>query len=93
MVLVDDKSYKEVGTAWVLLLEGSGIITNMGGPAENLDFRFDSDTPDVDDASRILYGRSNSDNKDSFVNESSDSKIYGKAKTGVVKVLVTSEVV
>lgn len=93
MALVDDKDFKTVGMQWELLLEGEGVITNMGGPGENLDFRFDSNTPGVNDVSRSIYGRSAYDNKDSFVNQSSDSKIYGKGATGVVKVLVTRDIV
>ncbi len=93
MALIDDKELTTVGTDWVLILEGEGIITNMSGPNENLEFRFDTAIPGVNDVARIIYGRSDYDNKDSFVNESTDSKIYGRAKTGSVKVLVTKNVI
>lgn len=89
MALIDDKEFTEVGINWVLLLEGEGIITNMSGPNMNLDFRFDSAVPGANDVSRTIYGRSDYDNKDSFTNYSADSKIYGRAKTGTVKVLIT----
>ena len=93
MALIDDKDLTILGTDWELLLEGEGILTNMSGPNENLRFRFDSTIPDPNDASRVIYGRSDYNNKDSFVNQSEDSKIYGRAKTGSVEVLVTREVV
>lgn len=93
MALIDDKDLTILGTDWELLLEGEGILTNMSGPNENLLFRFDSTIPGANDASRVIYGRSDYNNKDSFVNQSEDSKIYGRAKTGNVEVLVTREVV
>lgn len=93
MALIDDKEFTVVGTSWELLLEGEGIITNMSGPNENLDFRFDSTIPGANDVTRTIYGRSDYDNKDSFTNYSDDSKIYGRAKSGTVKVLVTRMVV
>ena len=93
MALIDDKDLTILGTDWELLLEGEGILTNMSGPNENLLFRFDSTIPGANDASRVIYGRSDYDNKDSFVNQSEDSKIYGRAATGSVEVLVTREVV
>lgn len=89
MALVDDKNFTLVATAWVLLLTGEGIITNMSGPNENLEFRFDSAIPAANDVARTIYGRSDYDNKDSFTNYSEDSKIYGRAKSGTVKVLVS----
>lgn len=89
MALIDDKNFTEIGTNWVLLLEGEGIITNMSGPNMNLEFRFDSAIPGANDVSRTIYGRSDYDNKDSFTNYSTDSKIYGRSKSGIVKVLIT----
>ncbi|MFA9238300.1 MAG: hypothetical protein ACEQSQ_00240 [Candidatus Paceibacteria bacterium] len=89
MALVDDKNFTLVTTEWVLLLLGEGIITNMSGPNENLEFRFDSAIPGANDVTRTIYGRSDYDNKDSFANYSEDSKIYGRAKSGTVKILVS----
>lgn len=93
MALIDDKNYREISDSWELILDGAGIITNMSIPNMDLHFRFDVETPSLNDASRTLYGRSEHDNKDSFINENSNSKIYGKAKNGVVKILVTREIV
>lgn len=90
MALVDDKTLTNVGSNWQLLLEGEGIITNNSGPDVNLYFRFDSDTPDENDVARKIYGRG--DNKDSFINQSEDSKIYGKAESGTVKVLIARNI-
>ena len=90
MAQIDDTEVQNIGGAWQLLLEGEGIITNMDGPNVNLDFRYDSDTPGVNDAARKIYGRG--DNKDSFINQYADSKIYGKAESGTVKVLVTRDI-
>ena len=90
MALIDDKEIKTIGENWELLLEGEGIITNMDGPGVNLHFRYAASTPDNDDAYRTIYGRG--DNKDSFINQSEGSKIYGKAESGTVKILIARDI-
>jgi hypothetical protein len=57
-----------------------------------LKFRFDTVVPQLTDVYRIMQG-TDSSNKNSFTNYSEDSKIYGRAATGSVEVLVTREVV
>jgi hypothetical protein len=93
MALQDNKSFTTVTKEnWVLLLEGEGIITNMGNYKQDLKFRFDTVAPQLTDVYRIMQG-TDSSNKNSFTNYSEDSKIYGRAATGSVEVLVTREVV
>lgn len=42
---------------------------------------------------QVIYGRSDYNNKDSFVNQSEDSKIYGRAAQEVLKFFGAREVV
>lgn len=89
MPLIDDKDLIPVTEEnWSLLLEGEGIVTNMGNYKQDLKFRFDIAIPESADTCRVMQGV-DSNNKNSFTNYSEDSKIYGRAKTGTVQVLVT----
>ena len=92
MALKDDKTLTTVQQDnWILLLEGEGIITNMGGRKSDLQFRFDIAIPDIDDAYRLIQGTEFKD-KNSFVNEDTESKIYGKSSVGLLEVLITRAV-
>lgn len=77
---------------WVLLLEGGGIITNMSNVNNNLIYRYDIDKPLPTSVGRVLYGRPDGGEKDSFVNDDADSKVYGKAYSGKVSLLITDGV-
>lgn len=89
MAFIDDKNFTIINTDWVLLLVGVGIITNMGGLNENIDYRLDSNTPDINDVSRMLYGTGDFSVKNSFTNYDVDTKIYGRSKIGLVEILIT----
>jgi hypothetical protein len=92
MALKDDKTLTTVTQDnWTLLLEGEGIITNMGTCKSDLQFRFDIAIPDINDAYRLIEGISTKA-KNSFVNEDNESKIYGRASIGSLEVLITRAV-
>ena len=93
MALIDDKNFTQVtDNQWVQLLQGEGIITNMGGLKQDIKFRFDNNIPNAQDAHRLLLG-TESDNENSFVNEDSNSSVYGKSRFGKVNILVTRNVI
>lgn len=92
MALVDNKTLTVVDTNWMLLLGGDGIITNVSDVNQNLIFRYDVEIPEATDVGRVLYGRGENSDKDSFVNTDSLSSVYGKAMSGTVKVLITNNI-
>lgn len=99
MALKDDNALTPITTDWVLILNGVGSITNVESDAnKNIQFRYDIALPVGDVASRTLYSLANFNNDvsntklNTFENKHFDSKIYGRATSGTVNVLVTREV-
>ena len=93
MALKDDETLTEVTSEdWVELLDGAGIITNMSNVNSDLIYRYDITKPLPNSIGRILCGKADDGEKDSFINDDINSIIYGKAYKGKVLVLLTRTV-
>ena len=87
MPLRDDNAFTIVEKdVWVLLLDGEGMITNVSLPDYDIDIRVDITIPALTDKARVLKG---SYENNTYINNDETVKLYGKARSKTVKLLIT----